>query len=87
MLKRFWKRSMNNAIVKSPLIHKSLIDFHDWFYVFIEKRINRFVVQVNFGDGKSRQVATNNPGRLLEYPVKLTKWFFEQISKLKKQVS
>jgi sugar fermentation stimulation protein A len=69
MLKRFWKRSMNNAIVKSPLIHKSLIDFHDWFYVFIEKRINRFVVQVNFGDGKSRQVATNNPGRLSELMV------------------
>ena len=69
MLKRFWKRSMNNAIVKTHLIHKPLIDFHDWFYVFIEKRMNRFVVQVDFGDGKSRQVATNNPGRLLELMV------------------
>ncbi len=57
---------MNNVIVKRPLIHQPLINFRDWSYVFIEKRINRFVVQVNFGDGKSRQVATNNPGRLLE---------------------
>lgn len=69
MLKRYLMRSMNSVIVKRSLLHKALIDFHDWFYVFIEKRINRFVVQVNFGDGKSRQVATNNPGRLLELMV------------------
>ena len=78
---------MKNVIVRPDSPAKPLIDFQDWFYVFVEKRVNQFVVQVEFGNGKSGQVAINNSRRLLEYPVKLTKWLFEQISKLKKQVS
>ena len=46
-----------------------LLSFYGWFYGFIEKRLNRFIVQMNFGDGMSHRVATNNPGRLLELMV------------------